>query len=137
MIANYHTHTWRCKHASGTEREYVENAIAGGLKILGFSDHTPYPFPEGTDIRTRMELNQMDDYVDTVLALKKEYQKDIEIHLGLEVEYFPVYFEKLLDFLSDYPVEYFILGQHFLKVGADMPFVGRPAKPGQETETLV
>ena len=35
MIANYHTHTWRCKHASGTERTYVEQAIAAGLKILG------------------------------------------------------------------------------------------------------
>ena len=38
MIANYHTHTWRCRHADGTEREYVERAIEGGLKILGFSD---------------------------------------------------------------------------------------------------
>ncbi len=47
MIANYHTHTWRCHHAKGTEREYVERAIEGGLKILGFSDHTPYPLPAG------------------------------------------------------------------------------------------
>ena len=38
MIANYHTHTWRCLHAAGTEREYVENAIKGGYKILGFSE---------------------------------------------------------------------------------------------------
>lgn len=49
MIANYHTHTWRCRHADGTEREYVERAIEGGLKILGFSDHSPYPFPDGYD----------------------------------------------------------------------------------------
>ena len=34
MIANYHTHTWRCRHADGTEREYVEKAINAGLKIL-------------------------------------------------------------------------------------------------------
>ena len=45
MFANYHTHTARCNHASGTEREYVEAAIKSGLKILGFADHTPYPFP--------------------------------------------------------------------------------------------
>ena len=48
MEANYHTHTWRCRHASGTERDYIENAIDHGIRILGFSDHTPYPFP--TDI---------------------------------------------------------------------------------------
>ena len=47
MIANYHTHTWRCMHAEGTEREYVERAIEGGLKILGFSDHTPMPYANG------------------------------------------------------------------------------------------
>ena len=28
MIANYHTHTYRCHHASGVERDYIEKAIA-------------------------------------------------------------------------------------------------------------
>ena len=37
MTANYHTHTWRCNHASGTEREYIEKAIESGIRILGFS----------------------------------------------------------------------------------------------------
>ena len=114
MIANYHTHTWRCRHADGTEREYVERAIEGGLKILGFSDHSPYPFPDGYDSGMRMRLDQVEGYVDTVLALKKEYDKDIEIHLGLETEYFPRFWEQLIDFLSDYPFEYFVLGQHSL-----------------------
>ena len=45
MRANYHAHTWRCSHAKGTERDYVEAALDRGLEILGFSDHTPYPFP--------------------------------------------------------------------------------------------
>lgn len=98
MIANYHTHTWRCRHADGTEREYVERAIEGGLKILGFSDHSPYPFPEGYDSGMRMRLDQVEGYVDTVLALKKEYDKDIEIHLGLETEYFPRFWDQLIDF---------------------------------------
>ena len=47
MIANYHTHTWRCNHAFGVEKQYIENAIEAGLRILGFADHTPYPFPKG------------------------------------------------------------------------------------------
>ena len=41
MTENYHTHTARCRHATGTEEEYVLAAIDRGLKILGFSDHTP------------------------------------------------------------------------------------------------
>lgn len=43
MIANYHTHTWRCMHAEGAEEAYVRQAIRRGLHTLGFSDHTPYP----------------------------------------------------------------------------------------------
>ncbi len=114
MIANYHTHTWRCGHAQGTEREYVERAIEGGLKILGFSDHTPMPFDRGYISPYKMALGQMEDYVYTVQSLRSEYRADIEIHIGLEVEYYPAYFEELCRFLSGYEVEYFLMGQHFL-----------------------
>ena len=82
MIANYHTHTWRCMHASGTEREYVEKAIEGGLKILGFSDHTPMPYSGGYVSNVKMRPDQLEDYVDTILKLKDEYKDDIEIHIG-------------------------------------------------------
>ena len=47
MIANYHTHTTRCNHAVGSEREYVEKAIELGFSELGFADHAPMPLPEG------------------------------------------------------------------------------------------
>jgi len=114
MLNNYHTHTTRCHHATGTEKEYVEAAIKNGFKKLGFADHTPYPFPEGYSHYMRMGVQELENYVTTILSLKKEYQNDIEIHLGLEVEYFPQFFSKLIAFVSDYPIEYFLLSQHFL-----------------------
>ena len=126
MIANYHTHTWRCRHASGTEREYVEAAIAGGLKILGFSDHTPMPYDGDYVSGSKMTMAQLEGYVDTVLGLKKEYRNDIEIHLGLEVEYYPKYFQKLLTYVAQFPVEYFLLGQHFLGDEIGDAFSGAP-----------
>lgn len=45
MLANYHTHTWRCNHAEAGEEDYVLAAIDQGFRILGFADHTPYFFP--------------------------------------------------------------------------------------------
>ena len=114
MKANYHTHTTRCGHASGTEREYVEEAIASGLKILGFADHTPYPMPADHSQGIRMGMYELEEYVNIVLALRDEYKNDIDIRLGLEVEYFPAYFEKLREVISDYPIEYFLHAQHFL-----------------------
>ena len=46
-LVNYHTHTWRCQHASGTEEDYVRAAVAAGFKVLGFADHTPWPYESG------------------------------------------------------------------------------------------
>lgn len=47
LKANYHTHTYRCQHAYGSEREYIEAAIRMGIAELGFSDHVPCPFKDG------------------------------------------------------------------------------------------
>lgn len=136
MKANYHTHTTRCKHAKGTEREYVESAIANGIKVLGFSDHTPYPFSDEYYTGMRMHMNELESYVNTVLSLKKEYEKDITIHLGLEVEYFPQFFDALLKELAPYPIEYFLLAQHFLGNGhkSDLPSSRKSEDPAYIAE---
>jgi len=124
MIANFHTHTWRCNHAGGTERQYVEKALEAGLWILGFSDHAPYVFPRGYHSNFRMTLEQLPGYVETVLALREEYAGKIEIPLGLELEYYPKLFPKLLPILRDYPLDYAILGQHFIDNEYDAPYAG-------------
>ena len=70
MKANYHTHTFRCHHARETEREYVEAAIENGIQVLGFSDHTPYLFDEDHSQHIRMRMDELDEYISTVLDLK-------------------------------------------------------------------
>ena len=42
MKTNYHTHTYRCKHAMGNDERIVLNAIKADLDILGFSDPVSY-----------------------------------------------------------------------------------------------
>lgn len=114
MIANYHTHTWRCNHAEGTEEEYIQAAMERGLQILGFSDHAPYLFPAGYYSTFRMRPTALEDYCATVQSLKKKYSDKLTIHLGVELEYYPAYFDETLRMLRDSPLEYFILGQHFV-----------------------
>ena len=133
MIANYHTHTWRCHHASGEERQYVENALKAGLKILGFADHAPYIFPGGYYSRFRMDLGQLPEYVETVLALREQFAGQIEIPLGLETEFYPRHLPELLPFLRDQPLDYLILGQHFVNNEYDAPYNGL----GSEDEGLL
>lgn len=112
--ANYHTHTWRCNHAEPDERAYVQAALDTGLRVLGFSDHTPYPFDGGYNSGFRMHPDQTDDYIRTIAALRDEFRGDIDIHIGFEAEYYPLYFRKLLELLEPTEYEYLILGQHFL-----------------------
>ena len=120
MIANYHTHTPRCNHSVGQEREYVENAIKAGLKKFGFSDHSPMVFDGDYYSGHRMRPAEIDSYVNTILQLREEYKKDIELFVGFEVEYYPKYFNRFLDMIAPYPIDYMILGQHFLdnEIGA-------------------
>ena len=123
MTVNYHTHTVRCRHASGTEREFIESAIQNGVKVLGFADHCPYifygkeyeAFRDGKYYSVhRMFPEQTEDYFRTLTDLKAEYKDDIEIHVGLECEYYPMFWEKTKAFFDQFPCEYLLLGQHFL-----------------------
>ncbi len=125
MIANYHTHTWRCNHAVGDEDSYVKAALEQGFSILGFSDHTPYRFPDDYRSAIRMTLEQLPEYRDVVLSLRKKYAGRIEIPLGLELEYYPDCLPHLLPILRDQGIEYLLLGQHFLGNEAGQPYSGR------------
>lgn len=118
MIANYHTHTWRCNHAAGREEVYVQRALERNFEILGFSDHTPYCFPEGYVSGFRMRMDQLQDYCNLVRLLQKKYAGQIEIPLGVEMEYYPAFFFRMLPVLQDAGIEYMLLGQHF--VGNEM-----------------
>jgi len=114
MTYNFHTHTARCGHASGTEKEYIETAIAGGIRTMGFSDHIPLAYGDGHEDTWRIPLSQAKDYVDTLHTLTREYADRIELHIGFECEYYPAYFDSMLAYAKDLGAEYLILGQHYL-----------------------
>lgn len=125
LIANYHTHTTRCQHAWGTEREYIERAIAAGIKILGFSDHVPCPFKDGFVSKIRMRMSQAKEYVDTIRMLQEEYQDKIKIYVGFETEYIPEFFEEQVELFQKLGCDYMIMGQHFLTSEEQGPYAGR------------
>lgn len=114
MISNYHTHTVRCHHASGEDREYVETAIKAGYKILGFSDHCPWIYPNDFVSGIRMHASEVDGYFSSLEQLRDEYRDDIQLLIGFEAEYMPPLIEAQDDFLKNYPLDYMILGQHFV-----------------------
>lgn len=114
MKVNYHTHTARCNHARGTDEEFVLAAIQAGFSEIGFSDHTPWPYRTlGYRSKIRMELKELEDYCASILALKKKYQDQITIHLGLECEYFEEYMDWLKGLLESGKIDYALFGNHY------------------------
>ncbi|MBR5684013.1 MAG: histidinol-phosphatase [Ruminococcus sp.] len=126
MFANYHTHTCRCGHAQGEDREFVEHAIAGGIKVLGFADHCPWVFDNGYVSDIRMKLSEVEGYFRSLTDLKKEYSDDIRIYIGFEAEYIPQLIEAQDRLLADYPLDYMIMGQHFNDPEYEGDYMGAP-----------
>lgn len=114
MFANYHTHTYRCHHAIGTDEEYVISAINNGIRILGFSDHAPFTFPDGTESGYRIESSAIKGYFDSLNELREKYKDKIEIYIGFEMEYYPLYFDDMMNYVENLGAEYLVLGQHFI-----------------------
>lgn len=113
-MKNYHTHTSRCRHAVGKDKEYIEKAIEAGITALGFSDHAPMLFPINDYYSTyRMYPDEAENYIKSLNQLREEYKDKIKIHIGFELEYFPKLFDKAVNWLDELGSEYYVLGQHF------------------------
>ncbi len=116
-VANWHTHTFRCKHAVGEALDYARTAADAGLTTLGFSDHMPTP--DGRWIAVRMASDELTAYREAVETARRAHPA-MRIYCGLECEYLPEfkdYFEDEL--LGRGRMEYLILGAHsFLLDGA-------------------
>lgn len=115
MDFNYHTHTFRCGHAEGTEREYIETAIQNGITRMGFSDHIAFAFPDGHESGFRVPVRLVGDYFAVLRALREEYRDRIDIKIGFEMEYYPLYFAEMLKNAVEWGAEYLICGEHFIK----------------------
>jgi len=70
----------------------------------------------------RMFPDELDGYVSSVRRLAKENSGKIDIHLGLEAEYYPEYMNWLRDTRDQYGIEYLLFGNHYDRVREDFYF---------------
>ncbi|MGN1343197.1 MAG: PHP domain-containing protein [Traorella sp.] len=111
---NYHTHTYRCKHADIhlSDEDIVKLFIQKGFTKIAFTDHCPEK--EIIDPRTRMRMDycEKDTYLKSIKSLKEKYKDKIEIETGFEVEYLPGQEANLYELKKE--TNKLILGQHFI-----------------------
>lgn len=109
MISNYHTHTNYCDgHA--TAEQMVEFALAHGIKHLGFSGHAPLPYSNTFSI----EGDRYIQYCNTVRALQQKYAGQIEVRLGLEIDYVPGLLEDFTPLIEQGGLQYTIGSVHLV-----------------------
>ena len=105
-MVDIHNHTPLCNHASGSEEEFVKEAINKKIKIFGFADHAPMEF----DKEYRMKFNEMQKYEEKINSLKGKYKDKIKILTGYEVDFTPMVDKRVLQ----RDVDYLIGSVHFL-----------------------
>lgn len=134
MIYNYHTHTERCGHAKGSEEDFIKRAIENGIKYMGFSDHFPFLRSDSRESSFRVPLSMVDDYFETIKALREKYKDKIDIKIGFEMEYYPENFKQMLENAKKYGAEYLIMGEHFTQ--EELDGVESSGEPSDSIEKL-
>ncbi len=111
-----HIHTTRCGHATGSDEEFLEAAIARGLDAIALTDHAPFYWlrPEERDPTLAMAADELPGYVDDVLALAERYRGRIDVLLGVEADYVPGREEDLSRLLEPYPFDVVLGSVHLV-----------------------
>jgi histidinol-phosphatase (PHP family) len=116
-----HIHTPYCPHGTKDKLEaYIEQAMKEEFNCITFTEHAPLPktFTDPTPMKdSAMKLEDIEEYIRDIEALKVKYRNKITINIGLEVDYIKDYESETKQFLNEYGkfLDDSILSVHFLK----------------------
>jgi histidinol-phosphatase (PHP family) len=109
MLIDYHMHT-RLTDGVGEPSDYAKVALQRGLIEIGCSDHGPvcaYP------TNWHMKSTDLPLYVNWVQEARVEFPQ-LQIKLGLELDYFPGCESQVRELAAQYPWDFFLGSIHFL-----------------------
>ena len=109
-LYNFHSHSHHCDGKEHME-DYVKAAIKRKFKALGFSAHSPLPFPNEWSL-TPESFRQ---YVTDARYLIEKYKTQIDLFLGLEIDYIPGHSEDFEGFMKNTPLDYNIGSVHLVR----------------------
>ena len=110
---NYHSHTYRCGHAAFIcDADYITEYMKYNFKYIGISDHMPNTKYQLPDERSRMDINDLNEYIKSIKKLRKK-NKEINILIGLECEYSKILGKHLCSLKEK--CDYLILGEHYIE----------------------
>ncbi|MFW9781432.1 MAG: histidinol-phosphatase HisJ [Candidatus Heimdallarchaeota archaeon] len=121
LLQDWHTHNSLCRHATGILDDYARRAIALNLDLIGFSDHFPYEFLQGIEgipyEEYGMPLDEIEMYISTIERLKSNYEEEIEIKIGFELDFIQLQADAHKKYLNQYieRLDYILGSVHILE----------------------
>lgn len=116
-LTNYHTHNHYCD-GDGTVEDMVRAGLAAGLAGVGISSHGPVPFETYYALR----LDELPAYCAEVRAAQRAYAGQIDVALGMELDYIPAYEGFFREHITPLGLDYLIGSVHYVDLTAE----GRP-----------
>ena len=110
---NYHSHCIYCDGKANME-DFVRFALSAGFTSYGFSSHAPLPFSTAWT----MEWDRMDDYLAEFFRLKQKYADQIELAVGLEIDYLNAESNPSIARFQELPLDYRIGSVHLLETSS-------------------
>ncbi len=107
-LSDLHMHT-AYSDGKGSAEEMILSAIDKGMKKIAITDHMPLPFPDPCAV----DMDRLNDYRAEVKRLKYEYEMQIDVQLGLEIDFIPQLQPWIQD-IVDLGWDYLITSVHFL-----------------------
>jgi histidinol-phosphatase (PHP family) len=107
---NHHTHSYFCDGSSAPV-EYVDEAIRLGFSTLGFSSHAPVPFKNTFALKEE----RRSEYKQAVRELQIHFAGQLEIYLGLEIDFIPGISRDFDFYRNDMSLDFVIGGVHLVR----------------------
>lgn len=112
MLRNYHSHTQFCD-GKATMEEFVIQAINLGFEQWGISPHSPLPMLKHAPWAIKEE--NVNDYLLEANRLKQRYSDQIQILIGMEIDYIDDSYNPSTEYFQNLPLDFRIGSVHMLK----------------------
>lgn len=115
QLSNYHSHCTFCDGRS-TPEDFVKFAVSHGFRAYGFSSHSPLPF----ETFWNMSKDDTPEYLKEINRLREKYKSQIELYVGLEIDYLDETYNASIPYFQELPLDYRIGSIHFLPISEEL-----------------
>jgi len=112
LVYETHMHTELCRHADGEPEHYAAVADERGMRGIIVTCHNPMPDRFGHIEGMRMYQHELPEYLALVERAREAMSGVVEVHLGLECDFFPGFEDDIAATLDAAPFQYVLGSVH-------------------------